>query len=130
LTLFVFHFQPFLHFKRTMASKRNVSRFEKKYTNGGSHFDSTPARGMTPLRSYLLLGTYLIAAIILGSSLHYQLPEPKTHRGISPLVDAGEFSEYNAIETLTYLGDTLGYRKLFFHCCIVRICMSVLPLGY
>ncbi|CAM0140646.1 hypothetical protein VKS41_006671 [Umbelopsis sp. WA50703] len=93
-----------------MASKRNVSRFEKKYTNGGSHFDSTPARGMTPLRSYLLLGTYLIAAIILGSSLHYQLPEPKTHRGISPLVDAGEFSEYNAIETLTYLGDTLGYR--------------------
>lgn len=114
-----------------MAPKRSASSFGKEYTNGGLSFDSAPVRGMAPLRSYLLLGTYLIAAILLGSSLHYQLPQPKTHRGISPLVDAGEFSEYNAIETLTYLGDTLGYRKfIFFIVALIYFLCQVFSLGF
>ncbi|GAB5585290.1 hypothetical protein Unana1_00190 [Umbelopsis nana] len=93
-----------------MASKRSFSKSNGDRANGMHHFDITPTPQITPLKSYLLLAVYVLTAVLLGSSLHYQLPQPKLHRGISPQVDAAEFSEYNAVETLTYLGETLGYR--------------------
>lgn len=101
-----------------MTSKRSFSKSNGDRANGMHHFDITPTPQITPLKSYLLLAVYVLTAVLLGSSLHYRLPQPKLHRGISPQVDAAEFSEYNAVETLTYLGETLGYRILFFlfHC--------------
>lgn len=105
------------------ASKHS---FSKSNLNGVSQFDSAPT--ITPLKSYLLLAVYVISAILLGSSLHYQLPQPKTHRGISPQVDAAEFSEYNAVETLTYLGETLGYRILFNLASSLFIALQMSPL--
>jgi hypothetical protein len=97
-----------------MATKRNFSKSDLARENGNSLFAPTRTSEITPLRSYLLLAVYVLAAVLLGSSLHYQLPQPKSHRGISPQTDAAEFSEYNALETITYLGETLGYRILFF----------------
>ena len=96
-----------------MATKRNFSKSDLARENGNSPFEASRTSGITPLRSYLLLAVYVLSAVLLGSSLHYQLPQPKSHRGISPQTDAAEFSEYNALETITYLGETLGYRILF-----------------
>ncbi|CAO3689480.1 unnamed protein product [Umbelopsis ramanniana] len=93
-----------------MATKRNFSKSDLARENGNSPFEASRTSGITPLRSYLLLAVYVLSAVLLGSSLHYQLPQPKSHRGISPQTDAAEFSEYNALETITYLGETLGYR--------------------
>ncbi|KAI9266828.1 hypothetical protein BDA99DRAFT_506777 [Phascolomyces articulosus] len=51
-----------------------------------------------------------VFAIALATHLHYKLPEPKIHRGVDPDTGYTEFSEHNAMETISYLSDTLGYR--------------------
>lgn len=61
--------------------------------------------------SWLRLIAYCFIAFVLSAHLHYKLPTPKTHRGVDPETGAVEFSERNAVETISYLSDTLGYRK-------------------
>ncbi|KAI8140930.1 hypothetical protein BJV82DRAFT_621619 [Fennellomyces sp. T-0311] len=60
--------------------------------------------------SWFRLLTCWIVAIVVATHLHYKLPLPKTHRGVDPTTGISEFSEYNAMETISYLSDTLGYR--------------------
>ncbi|CAO3577048.1 unnamed protein product [Absidia cylindrospora] len=60
--------------------------------------------------SWLRLIGYCIIAVMISTHLHYKLPAPKTHRGIDPKTGLVEFSERNAIDTISYLSDTLGYR--------------------
>ncbi|KAG2227737.1 hypothetical protein INT45_004779 [Circinella minor] len=62
------------------------------------------------LGSWLRLLACWIFAITLATHLHYKLPEPKGHRGVDLDTGYTEFSEYNAMETISYLSDTLGYR--------------------
>lgn len=61
--------------------------------------------------SWARLIFYWIVAIAIATHLHYKLPSPKQHRGVDPDTGMTEFSEYNALETISYLSDTLGYRK-------------------
>ncbi|KAI9318759.1 hypothetical protein BX666DRAFT_1855668 [Dichotomocladium elegans] len=63
------------------------------------------------LVSWLRLLMYWALAITIATRLHYRLPAPKSHRGQNPDTGLAEFSEYNAMETISYLADTLGYRK-------------------
>ncbi|KAI8338731.1 hypothetical protein BC941DRAFT_460874 [Chlamydoabsidia padenii] len=60
--------------------------------------------------SWIRLIGYCCIAVMLSTHLHYRLPTPKTHRGVDPKTGLAEFSERNAIETISYLSDTLGYR--------------------
>ncbi|ORZ24635.1 hypothetical protein BCR42DRAFT_403350 [Absidia repens] len=60
--------------------------------------------------SWLRLIGYCLIAILLSTHLHYKLPEPKTHRGVDLKTGMTEFSERNAMETISYLSDTLGHR--------------------
>ncbi|KAI9305107.1 hypothetical protein BJ944DRAFT_162332 [Cunninghamella echinulata] len=60
--------------------------------------------------SWFKLISYSLIAIIFSCHLHYNLPDPVAHRGINPKNGLSEFSERNAIETISYLSDTLGYR--------------------
>ncbi|KAI8083071.1 uncharacterized protein BX664DRAFT_339762 [Halteromyces radiatus] len=60
--------------------------------------------------SWFQLISCCFLAILLSTHFHYKLPEPKTHRGVDPNTGLVEFSERNAIETISYLSDTLGYR--------------------
>lgn len=61
--------------------------------------------------SWARLIFYWIAAIAIATHLHYKLPSPKQHRGVDPDTGVTEFSEHNAMKTISYLSDTLGYRK-------------------
>ncbi|KAG0163832.1 hypothetical protein DFQ28_011149 [Apophysomyces sp. BC1034] len=60
-------------------------------------------------RSWFRFIAYCVCAMIIATHLHYRLPTPKSQRGV---VHKGvsEFSEHNAMETISYLSDTLGYR--------------------
>ncbi|KAI8370366.1 uncharacterized protein BYT42DRAFT_582089 [Radiomyces spectabilis] len=60
--------------------------------------------------SWLRLLSYCGIAFTLATYLHYRLPSPDTHRGIHPTTGQTQFSEYNAMKTISYLSDTLGYR--------------------
>ncbi|ORX49385.1 hypothetical protein DM01DRAFT_1338070 [Hesseltinella vesiculosa] len=60
--------------------------------------------------SWLRLLLYCGVAIYLSFQLHYKLPTPKIHHGVHPETDQPEFSEFNAIQTISYLSDTIGYR--------------------
>ncbi|KAI9497389.1 hypothetical protein BDB00DRAFT_804285 [Zychaea mexicana] len=62
------------------------------------------------LRSWFRLFACWVFAIAVATHLHYKLPEPKSHRGVDPTTGNTEFSEHNAMETIAYLSDTLGYR--------------------
>ena len=70
--------------------------------------------------SWLRLLACWTFAITLATHLHYRLPEAKGHRGVDPDTGYTEFSEHNAMETISYLSDTLGYRKFpiyYYYCC-------------
>ena len=66
--------------------------------------------------SWTRLIFYWIAAIAIATHLHYKLPSPKQHRGVDPETGVTEFSEHKAMETISYLSDTLGYRKYLYPC--------------
>ncbi|KAI8070896.1 hypothetical protein BC940DRAFT_235259 [Gongronella butleri] len=68
------------------------------------------ARRSGVLLSWLRLAVYCFTAIFFSYQLHYRVPAPKTHRGVSPVSHQAEFSEYNAMSTISYLSDTIGYR--------------------
>ncbi|KAI7862013.1 hypothetical protein BDF14DRAFT_1861093 [Spinellus fusiger] len=61
------------------------------------------------LKSWTRLLVYCIVACLIARYFHYRLPAPKTHRNLLP-PQKDEFSEYNAVETMSYLSDTIGYR--------------------
>src|SRR5690349_11121300 len=56
---------------------------------------------------FLLL---LLPAILVCSYFHYRLPVPNTHKGFNPVTGVPEFSEYNAYESVKWMGDRIGYR--------------------
>lgn len=83
---------------------------DEKYANHRLPSTSTVAW------SWSRLVLYWILAIVLGTWLHYRLPAPRAHRGPDPLTNDDGFSEHNAMETIAYLSDTLGYRRSLQSC--------------
>ncbi|KAI9008790.1 hypothetical protein CLU79DRAFT_800107 [Phycomyces nitens] len=83
-------------------------------SSGATLYASDVAESLTSrpgaLSSWFRIITYCIVAIAIAKHLHYRLPEPKTHRGVNPETGLNEFSEYNAVETMAYLSETIGYR--------------------
>ncbi|KAI8340698.1 hypothetical protein BC941DRAFT_371108 [Chlamydoabsidia padenii] len=75
-----------------------------------SEMDKSSGKRSSVGWSWLWLIGYCLFAFLLSAHLHYKLPTPKTHLGVNPETGAVEFSERNAIETISYLSDTLGYR--------------------
>ncbi|KAL0095054.1 hypothetical protein J3Q64DRAFT_1653385 [Phycomyces blakesleeanus] len=87
---------------------------KKSGSSGATLYASDVAESLTSrpgaLASWFRIIVYCLLAIVIAKHLHYRLPEPKTHRGINPETGLNEFSEYNAVETMAYLSETIGYR--------------------
>lgn len=88
--------------------KKKSIDFEPAYF---SKMDNNITQRSGVVWSWIKLIGYCLIAIAFSCHLHYKLPEPISHRGINPKNGLAEFSERNAIETIHYLADTLGYRK-------------------
>lgn len=61
--------------------------------------------------AWLLICTSTFLGMYLSFCLHYRLPSPTNQFDFSPETSLSEFSEKNAIETISYLSETIGYRK-------------------
>lgn len=57
------------------------------------------------LASWSRLVVCWLLAIAVATHFHYKLPTPRARS------TGTEFSEHNAMQTISYLSDTLGYRK-------------------
>lgn len=61
----------------------------------------------------------LILSTLLGISLafhfHYKVPAPTNHNGYNSKTGLSDFSEHNAIQIVSHLSDTIGYRKYYYH---------------
>lgn len=57
----------------------------------------------------------LVLSTLLGISIafhfHYKVPDPTNHLGYNEKTGLSDFSEHNAIQTISHLSDTIGYRK-------------------
>lgn len=61
--------------------------------------------------AWLLICASTFLGMYFSFCLHYRLPSPTNQLGFSPETSLSEFSEKNAIETISYLSETIGYRK-------------------
>ncbi|KAI9261247.1 hypothetical protein EDC94DRAFT_562078 [Helicostylum pulchrum] len=56
----------------------------------------------------------LVLSTLLGISIafhfHYKVPDPTNHLGYNEKTGLSDFSEHNAIQTISHLSDTIGYR--------------------
>lgn len=57
----------------------------------------------------LLLSTFF--GISLAFHFHYKVPAPTNHLGFNKETGLSDFSEYNAMNIISHLSDTIGYRK-------------------
>ncbi|KAF7728296.1 hypothetical protein EC973_006471 [Apophysomyces ossiformis] len=69
---------------------------------------SGPPR-MNAVQSWFRFVIYCLCAIAISTYLHYRLPMPQSQRSAAQK-DISGFYEDNAMETISYLSDTLGYR--------------------
>lgn len=57
----------------------------------------------------------LIFSVVCGISLafhnHYKVPLPSNHDGFNKETGLSDFSEHNAMNIISHLSDTIGYRK-------------------
>ncbi|KAI8997490.1 hypothetical protein BDB01DRAFT_840777 [Pilobolus umbonatus] len=66
------------------------------------------------LKSVVTSWVVILISILLGASVachfHYQIPEPANHLGFNPKTGLSDFSEHNAMEIISHLSETIGYR--------------------
>lgn len=62
-------------------------------------------------KSWLTLIFSILLGIAVAFHFHYKLPAPANHLGINPQTGLSDFSERNAVNIISHLSDTIGYRK-------------------
>lgn len=81
---------------------------KKSLGRGTGSEERTPKKIVT---SWLTLIASTFFGIALAFHFHYKVPSPTNHLGYNTETGLSDFSEHNAMNIISHLSDTIGYRK-------------------